>query len=204
MAPSLIQSVQSSVTTCGLGLFVALVYAAIVRLGFKVPVHEVALRMGLRHAPLRYFGYALLGLAVFLPANHVVQAVLKTDNSTSPYQAFRGLGLTMPVVGAALAYAVLAAGIGEELIFRGLIAGALGRRFSLHMANLIQALTFLAPHLLLLLIVPHVWWALIPFVLGLGLVLGWLRLSSGSLWPAVALHGGANFVVGLMYAVGWY
>ena len=50
----------------------------------------------------------------------------------------------------ALLYGVVKTGFPEELLFRGLIAGSLSRRFSLLWANVVQALIFLIPHLLVL------------------------------------------------------
>ena len=46
----------------------------------------------------------------------------------------------------ALLYGVVKTGFAEELLFRGLIAGSLGRRLPLVWANLLQALIFLLPH----------------------------------------------------------
>ncbi len=85
-----------------------------------------------------------------------------------------------------------------------LIAGALHRRMVQWKANVLQAAVFLLPHLLILLVAPEQWWSLILIVGVLGLVSGWLRMASGSVWPAVLVHGGANTVVGLLYAAGVY
>jgi membrane protease YdiL (CAAX protease family) len=47
-------------------------------------------------------------------------------------------------------YGVVKSGFIEELLFRGLIGGRLSRRFSLLWANVVRALIFLIPHLLVL------------------------------------------------------
>ncbi len=68
----------------------------------------------------------------------------------------------------------------EEFVFRGLILGGLTRHISFGWANLLQALLFAAihgdpPRFL--------------FYLAVGLLGGWLVKRTGSLAPAIALHG---------------
>ncbi len=93
---------------------------------------------------------------------------------------FAGLGLTGESIILALIYGVIQTGFSEELLFRGLIAGSLGRRLPLLWANVIQSIIFLLPHLLLLLIVPELWWLLIVAFFT-ALVKGWLRIKSDSI-----------------------
>ena len=91
----------------------------------------------------------------------------------------------------ALLYGVVKTGFPEELLFRGLIAGSLSRRLSLLWANFWQALIFLLPHLLLLFIMPEMWWHL-PFVFAGALFAGWVRIRSGSIVGPWLLHATAN------------
>ena len=67
-------------------------------------------------------------------------------------------------------------------------------------ANLIQALIFLAPHLLILLVTPKAFLLLPVGVLGLALLAGWLRIRSGSIGPGLLLHGLGNTFVGILAA----
>ncbi|MDX2051902.1 MAG: CPBP family intramembrane glutamic endopeptidase [Polyangiaceae bacterium] len=75
--------------------------------------------------------------------------------------------------------AVLIAPIVEESIFRGFVFSGFIRRYMPQNAVLLSALGFALVH-------ANPWQ--FPVALGLGLVLGWVRLGSGSLWPCFFLH----------------
>jgi membrane protease YdiL (CAAX protease family) len=100
----------------------------------------------------------------------------------------------------ALLYGVVKTGFTEELLFRGLIAGSLSRRFSLLWANVVQALIFLMPHLLVLRIMPEVW-GILPVVFVSALFVGWVRIKSGSIIGGWAIHASANIAICLSVAV---
>lgn len=74
----------------------------------------------------------------------------------------------------------------EELAFRGVIFGALSRVLGGSEALLVSALMFAILHLS----VPS-----IPHLFLLGLILGWLRLRTGSIFPCVLLHFSHNLLV---------
>jgi membrane protease YdiL (CAAX protease family) len=202
--PDLAHSVQTSLTTASVFIAIAAIYALVVRYVGKVAWREIPQRIGLTVGAPRFYGYAAVALLCSLPLIHLMQHATAGENTSSPYLAFRGRGFSVLVVMAVFAYGMVSAGFGEELLFRGLIAGAFDRRMVKWKANVAQAIVFLLPHLLILLVAPGQWWSLIPFVSAFGLVLGWLRLSSGSIWPAVLVHGGGNTVLGLLYAGGVY
>jgi membrane protease YdiL (CAAX protease family) len=86
------------------------------------------------------------------------------------------------------------------LLFRGLIAGSLGRRLPAVRANLVQAFVFLAPHLLVLGVMPEMWRAL-PLVFAGGLFAGWVRRRSGSIAGRWVVHVTANVTMCLSVAV---
>jgi membrane protease YdiL (CAAX protease family) len=67
----------------------------------------------------------------------------------------------------------------EELAFRGIVFERLSRIFEPKTAVIIAAILFTTLHLMVLGIV---------FLLALGLLAGWLRWKSGSMYPAMALH----------------
>lgn len=73
----------------------------------------------------------------------------------------------------------------EELLFRGVLLSALMQRMRLSMAVTASVLLFAAVHLPGL---DFKWYAL-PDLMLLAAALCWLRLKSGSLWPAVLAHG---------------
>lgn len=97
------------------------------------------------------------------------------------------------------ALAVVLRAVGEEVFFRGLIGGVLMRRLGFWWGNLLQALIFLIPHLLLLLVDVRLW-PILPVQYVAGLLLGWLRHRTGTLVPGAAVHVLANILAGLITA----
>jgi membrane protease YdiL (CAAX protease family) len=162
---------------------------------------EIAQRAGLRRGPGRYVGYslafALAGVAILVIWPPPVGPFVRDG---SPQQAFRGLGLSGPSVLMALLYGVVKTGLPEELLFRGLIAGSLSRRFAPLWANLGQALIFLVPHLFVLRIMPEMW-GILPVVFAASLFLGWVRIKSGSITGPWLIHSSANVAICLSVAI---
>jgi len=78
----------------------------------------------------------------------------------------------------------------EELLFRGVLLSALMQRWRVGWAVAISSLAFALIHL------PGLQWQsfALPDLTLLALALAWLRLRSGSLWPAVLAHGVNNLV----------
>lgn len=159
---------------------------------------EIARRAGLQGSAARYL---LISAAV---AVLVVCALLLWHPSMAPFvregspqHAFIGMGWSMPAIVMALLYGVVQTGFVEELVFRGLIAGSLSRRLPLAWANLLQALIFLLPHLLILKTMPEMW-MLLPLVFLLALVMGWVRAKSGSIVGSWLIHAALNVTICLM------
>ena len=84
----------------------------------------------------------------------------------------------------------------EELLFRGVLLSAFSRYLGAAGSVVLTALVFACVHLPDL---SFLWYAL-PNLALLGLVLGWLRVQSGSIWPAVLAHGMNN----LLAVVSWF
>jgi membrane protease YdiL (CAAX protease family) len=84
----------------------------------------------------------------------------------------------------------------EELLFRGVLLSAVARYTGNGVAIVLSALLFACVHLPDL---SFLWYAL-PNLALLGLILGWLRVQSGSIWPAVVAHGMNN----LLAVVSWF
>lgn len=78
----------------------------------------------------------------------------------------------------------------EEIIFRGLLFGWLRKRFGFALA---------APIVALLFAVAHQVWLLVPVLFFMGMVLAAITERSGSLWPAIILHGTFNGVLTITY-----
>ena len=114
-----------------------------------------------------------------------------------------GLGLRLfhlaaPVqaaaLAAALAYAALWWPLLEEWLFRGLLQRLLSDRWGGAVGNLLQALLFALLHRKSALGWPHLLAAAV-----FGLLAGWLRLHTRSLWPGLTAHVAANAAVLLWY-----
>jgi membrane protease YdiL (CAAX protease family) len=73
----------------------------------------------------------------------------------------------------------------EELLFRGLFLFGLSARYGRPAGVFFSAVLFGAVHLS---------WVPVLYATTAGLVLGWLALSTRSIWPGVALHGAFNAV----------
>ena len=177
-----------------------LVYFAYHRLRHRRGLGEVARRAGLQIGEPRYLGYSLAAAAVVVVALVVwappVEPFLRPG---SPQRAFAGLGLGPTAILLAVLYGVVKTGFAEEFLFRGLIAGSLGRRLPVPWANLAQAVIFLLPHLLVLRVMPEMWWVL-PLVLAGALFGGWVRLKSGSIHGPWLMHAAANVTISLSVA----
>lgn len=78
----------------------------------------------------------------------------------------------------------------EEIIFRGLLFGWLRKHLRFALA---------APAVALLFAVAHQVWVLVPVLFCMGLVLAAVTERSGSLWPAIILHGTFNGVMTITY-----
>jgi membrane protease YdiL (CAAX protease family) len=167
----------------------------------KRSLGEVMRRAGLQLGVGRYAAYsvafALAGVAALAIWPPALKPLLSDG---SPQQPFVGLGLGGPAVWMAIFYGVVQTGFSEELLFRGLIAGNLSRRLPVLWANLGQALLFLIPHLLVLLVMPEMW-GILPVIFVGSLVLGWVRIRSGSILGPWLIHASVNVATCLSVAI---
>jgi membrane protease YdiL (CAAX protease family) len=186
-----------------LALFAALPFLVIFvyqKLVHKRTFKEMAQRAGLQLGAGRYLGYSLafaLAAAAILVLSPLPLAPFVREGS--PQRSFAGVGLSGTAVAMALLYGVVKTGFPEEFLFRGLIAGSLSRRLSMPWANLWQALIFLAPHLLVLRVMPEMW-GVLPLVFAGSLFLGWVRIKSGSIIGPWLIHASANVAMCLIVA----
>jgi len=170
------------------------------RIRHKRSFAEVAKRAGLAWSLDRYLAWSaalavlvVVGLLVFTPS---LEALTRKG---SAMREFAGLGLSGSTLAVALLYGVVKTGFAEEFLFRGLLTGSLARRLPHRWANLVQALIFLAPHLLLLKVMPGAWVAM-PIILAGALVTGWIRIESGSIVGPWLVHATANVTTALLVA----
>lgn len=97
-------------------------------------------------------------------------------------------------------FAIVCLALAEEVLFRGFLAGVLFRRFGFRRGNALQALIFLAPHTLLLLVSLSLW-PLLPLQLIAGWFLGWLRWRSGSIGAPWLAHALTNLIPALLFGL---
>lgn len=102
------------------------------------------------------------------------------------------LGLRIPLVLLVISLGPLL----EELLFRGVLLSALLQRWRTGWAVLISSSIFALVHLPGL----QFGWYALPELTLLAMVLAWLRLHSGSIWPAVLAHGVNN----LLAVAAWF
>ena len=163
---------------------------------------EVLQRAGIGTCEKRYLGMAalftLVNIGAFLLWMPPVEFFTREG---SAQQAFAGLGLSAQSIIMALIYGGVKTGFAEEFLFRGMIAGSLGRRLSLFWANFWQAVIFLIPHLVVVFIIPEIKWFLVAIFAG-SCVLGWLRIKSGSILGPWLVHAAINITSCLAVAIG--
>ncbi len=178
-----------------------LAYSAYHRWRHKRSWREIAKRAGLTACPWRYILYSLaFALAVIVAIVVWSPPVELFTREGSAQRRFLGLGLSEAAVFLAFMYAVVQTGLTEEILFRGLIAGSLARRLPVIWANLLQSLIFLLPHLLVLYVMPEAW-KLLPIIFAGSLVVGWLRIKSGSIIGPWLVHGSINMAMALSIAI---
>ncbi|HET6554007.1 MAG TPA: type II CAAX endopeptidase family protein [Dyella sp.] len=154
---------------------------------------------GLGFAPARpvlIYGVALV-LGILMPiVGGMLTQWLAHGHEVSQDIKQLGSHISLPL---RLPLALLVVSIGplvEELLFRGVLLSAIARHLGSSWAIVLSAALFACVHLPDL---SFLWYAL-PNLALLGLVLGWLRVQSGSIWPSVFSHGVNN----LLAVVSWF
>jgi membrane protease YdiL (CAAX protease family) len=101
----------------------------------------------------------------------------------------------------------LISALGEEIGWRGLLVPELARLTTFTRTALLSGIVWAIWHLPLILMADYnagtpVWFAIVCFtvmVIAFGLISAWLRLRTGSLWPAVMLHASHNLFIKNIY-----
>lgn len=157
---------------------------------------EARAAVGWRMARMPMYGLAVLVSAALLPITYVALQAISGGalDTSSRLHVTYGNATTL---GGYVSVALLA--VAEEILFRGLLGGILVRRCGFAVGNALQALIFLVPHLLLLLVSAALW-PLLPVQLASGWLLGWLRHKSCSIGPCSLAHIIANVLAPLLLA----
>jgi hypothetical protein len=143
-------------------------------------IYRGAIVEGLRVFPRWswWLGSAALGVATFLLATLAVEGLVKAfdadELSVTEDFVEAGHGLWVIVLALCVQPALI-----EELAFRGIVLGGMQSILAGREAVVVSALLFMTIHLIVL---------NFPHLFVLGLVLGYLRVRTGSLYPGMVLH----------------
>ncbi len=152
------------------------------------------------------FFLILLGMIVFSVASLFAQYYFSPTfksfllGETSPYGKILKDGMGLVQILSGLLYCFIQSGGAEEILFRGLFARSLFRKFGFVVGNTIQATLFWIMHLLIFKLVTGEWISWIQFYafvvsFGLGLILGFVNYRKGgaSIAPSWIIHSTTNF-----------
>lgn len=153
------------------------------------------------------FLFMLIGVTLFSTTSAIFQFYFSPTFKTflmsesSPYGKILKSGFGPVQIFSGIVYCFVQSGGAEEVLFRGLIARSLFRKFGFSLGNIIQAFLFWILHLLIFKMVTGDWisWIqLYAFIVsfGLGLMLGFVNSRKGgkSIAPSWIIHGITNFV----------
>jgi uncharacterized protein len=133
----------------------------------------------------------LVNVAVGLSLRAVGGGRLAGASAAETGLAEVGLAASPLLLGVTLLIAAVLAPIEEELLFRGVLQAGLVQRFGALAGILLAATAFLLAH----------GEGMGAFHLVAGVAYGWIAHRTGSIWPAVVLHGVNNAAVVLLVAV---
>ncbi len=162
----------------------------------RVPLAELGLG---RVSPLGVAGGVIFGVAAFYLVAVGEHAWLERLLPTPPADERSLERMVIPAEGARplvidlLGFALVPA-LAEELLFRGVLFGALRPRLGAALAVVATAALFALYHGSV--------YRFVPALVG-GLLLGGVRAGSRSLWPALAFHFANNLTVVLALRYGW-
>lgn len=149
-------------------------------------------------------GLRWVALAYFLPVAYATAAysvVWMTGLGGFDLSHFKDNPLLF-VLGGSIVYLVFAAG--EEIGWRGFLVPALARTMPLGRVALVSGAIWVVYHAPLILLGEYnasgnpKWYSMLCFTnmaMGVALMLAWLRLRTGSFWPAAILHAAHNLVI---------
>lgn len=151
---------------------------------------------GFIHPPDRsaYVAAVVLGIAVLLLGGAMTHLLahgqpVQQDVTMMAGKVSPGMRILLALL------VVCVAPVVEELVFRGVLLSGLASRMRIGWAIVASAVIFGCVHL------PDFKfaWYPVPALILLGLVLGWLRVRTHSLWPSIALHATNNCVAAIMW-----
>lgn len=133
--------------------------------------------------------FGIGGLFVTLPAALLYQSIVGPDATSAVGGIYEGVRTTWPLAVAALLLVAVIAPICEEVVYRGLLWGALEQRWGRVIAVTVSTLVFALAHL-----EPQ----RAPLLLVVAVPIALARLHSGSLWGGIIAHQVTNLLPGMV------
>lgn len=137
--------------------------------------------------------FGIGGLFVTLPAALLYQAIVGPDATSAVGGVYEGVRTGWPLAVAVLLLVAFIAPICEEVVYRGLLWGALEQRWGRIVAVVVSTLVFALAHL-----EPE----RAPLLLVVAIPIALARLYSGSLWGGIIAHQVTNLLPGLVMMFG--
>jgi uncharacterized protein len=132
------------------------------------------------------FGFG--GLFVTIPASILYRLIVGPDANSAVGRVFQGLRVSWPWAVAVLLLVVLVAPVCEEIMFRGLLWGALDWRWGRWVALAVTTVVFALAHMEL---------TRAPLLVVIAIPIGLARLYSGGLMASIVAHQVTNLLPGI-------
>ncbi|TMS55467.1 CPBP family intramembrane glutamic endopeptidase [Mycobacterium sp. DBP42] len=129
------------------------------------------------------------GLFVTLPAALLYQSILGPDATSAVGAVYQGVRTSWPLAVTVLVLVAVIAPICEEVVYRGLLWGALEQRWGRITAAVVSTLVFALAHL-----EPQ----RAPLLLVVAIPIALARLFSDSLWGGIIAHQVTNLLPGIV------
>ncbi len=133
--------------------------------------------------------FGIGGLFVTLPASLLWLSVVGEDATSAAGEVFGGVRSTWTWAIVVFAVIVVVAPFCEEVIYRGLLWGAVDRRWGRWVALIVTTVVFA---------VAHLEWTRTPLLLVVALPIGLARLYAGNLTASIVAHQVTNLLPGLV------
>lgn len=133
------------------------------------------------------------GLVISVPAAFVYVWVVGSDASTAVGDVFGGVRTSLPIAVIVFLVVVLVAPLCEEVVYRGMLWGALERRWGRWAALVVSTIVFALAHLE---------FTRFPLLLVVAIPIGLARLYSGGLLASIVAHQVTNVLPGIVLALG--
>ncbi|MFV8051834.1 type II CAAX prenyl endopeptidase Rce1 family protein [Mycobacterium sp. 48b] len=137
--------------------------------------------------------FGIGGLFVTLPAALLYQSIVGPDATSAVGGVYEGVRTGWPLAVTVLLLVSVIAPICEEVVFRGLLWGALEQRWGRITAVIVSTLVFALAHL-----EPQ----RAPLLLVVAIPIALARLYSGSLWGGIIAHQVTNLLPGMIMMFG--